>query len=306
MNDTTLENEYEPVKRSNSTIADPLNRDQPIVRDYVLDDYNNQSPKGDAAQTEFAEPVDFKDAFSMPSEDDNLDAPTGTTEPKPKEPAPEQNKSFNPSFDQMDGKKQKKKSLRFAKQITNLICDLAEKGFYWATTKDITDAKLTEYEASGEIDLTLLVELADGQEATIRKFFANQVLLSESESKISVEDREELIECLAEVMLEKGIAPTASQELMLVSAKVFGIMIVKGVTIQKQNSAILAQLRNPEFEAAPTGEPERRQASAAEEIEEVEEVEEVEDETPEFKKRSKRQTPMTFEDLSDLKLESYV
>tara|TARA_R110000764_G_scaffold542_6_gene2076 strand:- start:6237 stop:7400 length:1164 start_codon:yes stop_codon:yes gene_type:complete len=292
----------EKTFQSNNSSSDPLNRSEPIIRDYVMDNYNNLSPEGDGSPQSFSEPVDFKDAFEMPNEDDPKEEASSGNQTTP-EPANIPNENHvNPSFNEMDSKKAKKKSQRFAKQVTNLICDLSERGFLWATTKDITEAKLTEYEASGEMDLTLLVQLADGQEVAIKQFFAQQRLLSEHEGKIGIEEREELTEALAEVFLEKGIAPTPTQELALIGAKVFGLMLIKGVTIQKQNAAILDQLREQAPEQAPTEpapevqyEPEPAEELTPEEITELNE----EDETQPTKRRSAPQN-ITWNDLENV------
>ena len=100
-----------------------------------------------------------------------------------------------------------------------------------------------EYESSGEMDLSLLLEMPDNQQITVRQFFANQIELAEPESKISEEDREDLTAALVEVFIEKGIVPTPTQDLILIGLKVFGIMGIKAFAIQKQNEAVLAQLR---------------------------------------------------------------
>ena len=295
----------EPQLKSNTNSSDPLNRSEPIIRDYVMDNYNNQSPEGDGGAVDFAEPVDFADAFSMPSENEPDETESSKTESTNSGPAPVEN-HVNPSFNEMDNKKAKKKSQRFAKQVTGLVCDLAERGFIYATTKDITDAKLAEYEASGEMDLTFLVQLADGQEVAIKQFFANQRALSEHEGKIGQEEREELTEALAEVFMEKGIAPTPTQELALTAAKVFGVMLIKGVTIQKQNAAILEQLR----EQAPAPEqPIEEQTSTPVEEEMTQEEENVlyedieqsdKEVKPKQNRRSNSNEPITWNDLENI------
>lgn len=280
-------------------VSDPLNRSEPIIRDYVLDNYNDPNTDGQSSQTEFAEPTDFKDAFHIPTDEETEEVsvkPESSSETSAQETPP-----VNPSFSEMDTKKAKKKSLRFAKQVVNLVCDLAERGFIFWTTKDITESKLAEYEMNGEMDLSLLVELADGQEVAIKQFFANQCLLSEQESKVSEEDRAELVESLAEVFMEKGIAPTPAQELMLVSAKVFGIMFIKGMTIQKQNAAILDQLREQNGPGQDLNEVEVDQPSSTETGEpQVSEEASQSD----LGRSSRRARPSSFDEL-DTNLQTY-
>jgi hypothetical protein len=120
---------------------------------------------------------------------------------------------------------------------------LAEKGFVWYANKDINESKLAEYEMSGEMDLSLLVTLEDGQEATVKQFFLGQTIRAEQLAKIDADEKKDLAEILAEVLLEKGIAPTASQELILISFKIFGAQAIQLMQLRSQTNALLTQLR---------------------------------------------------------------
>jgi hypothetical protein len=122
---------------------------------------------------------------------------------------------------------------------------LTEKGFVWYANKDITEAKLAEYELNGEIDLNLLLTLEDGQEATVRQFFQSQLAAAEELLKITDEEKSDLTDALAEVMQEKGFAPTPAQELMLVAATIFGRQAITMLALKASTNNLLAQLRNP-------------------------------------------------------------
>jgi hypothetical protein len=144
---------------------------------------------------------------------------------------------------------------------------LAERGFIWYATKDINESKLAEYELNGEMDLSLLINLENGQEATVKQFFNLQCDQAESFSKFDKEEKEDLADALAEVLLEKGVGPTPMQELMLIGAKIFGEKAIMLMTIKSQQNGLMAQLRamndgrqqprydEPYYEPAPMAQP---------------------------------------------------
>jgi hypothetical protein len=231
------------VEDKTEKFIDPFNRDEPIVRDYVLEEEFAEETGSASTKSSFDEPLSFDESFSIP-DGQNLGQKQpeqkGFVEPEP-EPAPKE--PMNPSFNEMDSAKQRKKTKRFAKQIVNLTCDLLQVGFVWFTMQDISEAKLTQYEINDEMDLSLLIDMPNGQKATVKEFFLSQHQTIQEESQIDEEDRDDLIEALTEVFLEKGIAPTPMQELLLVTARVVGLQTLKAYTIVQSNKAVLSQLR---------------------------------------------------------------
>ena len=144
----------------------------------------------------------------------------------------------------MDNAKKKRSTKRFATMIVEAVCLLAEKGCIWWTTKDITEDKLAEYEINGEMDLQILLTLEDNQQATVRSWFGQKVQEAQTLYSVSKEDKSDLIDSLYEVMLEKGIAPTPMQELMINAVKTFVIdMGVKAFMFNQQIKSVLTQLR---------------------------------------------------------------
>lgn len=238
-------------KDTTEKFVDPFNRDEPIVRDYVLqeefEDTTNQSTK-----STFDEPISFDDSFKIP-DSETLGArqpdQKGFVEAESPEPQTTQ-EPINPAFGEMDAAKQRKKTKRFAKQIVALTCDLLEKGFEWYTMKDITEAKLTEYEIKDEMDLSILLDMPNREQVTVKAFFLSQHDVIREESKIDEEDRDDLSEALTEVFLEKGIAPTPMQELLLVGARIVGLQTLKAVAIVNSNNSIISQLRSMRQEEA--------------------------------------------------------
>jgi len=255
------------------TNVDPLNRQNPNIRDYVLDNANGQS----TAASSFNEPISFDDTFEIPAEnDDPFEEPKAPRAKKVEKEAP----IFNDGV-YIDPKKKRRKTERFAKSIVNLVCDLWQTGFVWFVTKDITDEKLIQYEQEFGMDLELLLELNDGQKTTVRNFFISQRVVAQQVSEIGKEDREDLTDALIEVFLEKGIQPTAAQDLLLVVAKVFGGSTLQGVAIAKPISMIVGQCKqeaesrqqeqpysNPEPAPQPAPEP-TKQAETIDSIDET-------------------------------------
>lgn len=231
---------------------DPFNREEPIVRDYVLDggDLADPNTVDFSGQTSFDEPTSFDEAFVLP--DENTPPPSsggggfGGGSPRPKREEreePREQARINPDFDDMSSGKKRKSTKKFAKYIVETVCMLQEKGFVWYANKDINEAKLVEYELRGEMDLSLLLNMPDGQEVTVKQFFQNQCLVAEQAAVIDEESKADLTDALAEVLLEKGIAPTPTQELMLIAGKIFVGQAITLFTLKASSNEILNQLR---------------------------------------------------------------
>ena len=244
-------------------LTDPMNREEPEIRDYVLN--NDQSSqrsevKGGPERINFDEPISFGESFEIPKDEDVSD------DGKQKQLTQGSGSSFNqggssnnssgnsgggqkrsepinPNFDEMSSGKKRKSTKRFAKSIVNTVCMLSSKGFEWYANKDINDAKLIEYEINNEIDLRLIVTLEDGQEATVKQFFQQQCHKATQLSKISQEQKDDLIEALTEVLLEKGVAPTPTQDLIMVSIEILGGQVVNLIALKSQTNSLLEQLK---------------------------------------------------------------
>jgi hypothetical protein len=228
--------------------VDPFNREEPIVREYVTDgaSLEPESEFKSTGQTEFEEPSSFDEAFELPEEMDGGPQQSGGStqrREKPQKEEREPREPINPDFDDMSSAKKKKSTKKFAKYIVETVCMLSEKGFVWYANKDINESKLNEYELKGEMDLSLLVTLEDGQEVTVKQFFQIQCLKAEELAVIDKEEKEDLADSLAEVLMEKGVGPTPTQELMLVALKVLGGQAITLISLKSQTNALLGQLR---------------------------------------------------------------
>jgi len=228
----------------NPSVVDPFNDAEPIVRDYVLsEDFESKEQSDEPIKKSFDEPTSFEESFELPSEDSEKS--TSKTQPKekqskdPKQPT----EKVNPRFEDMSNAKKRRSTKKLAQMIVQGACILAEKGCIWWTTKDITEDKLVQYELENTMDLQILLTLDEGQQITVREWFGAKVVQANTLFKVSKEDKEDLIDSLFEVLLEKGIAPTPMQELMINAVKTFVLdMGLKAFAMRMEIKSVLNQL----------------------------------------------------------------
>lgn len=238
------ETKTESKGSSNSAFIDPFNREEPIVRDYVMNGGFKEEAKSEQPQkTFFDEPTSFNEAFEIPENGEEEMATPKKSSTESKERPTRSSEPLNPNFDEMTSGKKKRSTKKFAKYIVEAVATLSEKGFIWYANKDINESKLTEYEMTGEMDLSLLVTLEDGQEVTVKQFFQVQCSKAEMLSKWTEDQKEDLSSALSEVMMEKGIAPTPTQELILVTLTILGGQAMTLLTLKSQTNSLLNQLR---------------------------------------------------------------
>lgn len=234
------------IENQNTEGFDPLNREEPKVRDYVLDAQQNTLHGSGESRTTFNEPLTLEEAFEIPDEPLNPNDGSSTQSSGQNQNQRTQQKNIqkqqqpNP---EMSAGAQRKQTAKFAKYLVEAVCMLQEKGFIWYATKDINEAKLTEYEISGEMDLSLLLTLNENEEVSIKEFFKRQCILAEQAAKIDQDQKNDLTEALIEVLLEKNIAPSKSQNLMIVGLSIVMTQGLSLIAITAQNKAVLSQLR---------------------------------------------------------------
>jgi len=245
-----IETKTEPTPTGEATtekqapFIDPLNRDEPNVRDYVMDDkFDPFADFQSANKSNFQEPTNFGQAFDLPDEEElrgNSQNKGGASQQRPTQRGQQRPQPINSGE---DTGKDKRRSKRFAKSVVNTVCDLMEVGFIWFATKDISEQKLAEYEISNEIDVNALLTLPDGTDATVKEFFLSQLGQIEQASKISQDDREDLIESLTELFIEKNIQPSPAYEFGLNALTVVAKQGIQLYMIVSQNNQIINQLR---------------------------------------------------------------
>ena len=274
-NETILSNEKEinlnetrtklEETETKSSFSDPFNEEEPIIRDYVLkgDEYSKQPTNNQFNNNVvFNEPTNFDDAFTIPEVDDNNSHTSGTTNTSNnggnnggnnsgnKTEAPKNNpkpQPVNPYFDDQSNQNKKKQTKRFAKYITGFVCFALEKGYVWFTTKDINEAKMIEYELKGDFDVSLMVTLDSETRITAKEFFRKMCTDAILASKISQDDQDELSDALADVLMEKGIAPTPMQTLLMVSGQILAKQVTNAfmsISISKSVIAGLKEYKN--------------------------------------------------------------
>lgn len=266
--DNTGASQQETFTDNNHEVINPLNRQNPNIRDYVLDNQftaPGNETQGGAQQNTFEEPTNWGDAFEIPSSTDangsKVQQPTGGGGGGNKQNPPiggNQQQSqqgngtgkknnvanpVNPSFNDMGDARKRKSTKRWAKYIVEGVCMLAGKGLVWYATKDISEVKLAEYELNNEMDLTLLLSLDNGQQATVKQFFKVQRFNANKLANFDAEEKADLAEILADVMLEKGIAPTPMQELLTLGGKMLADKALDVLKMTGENNSILMQLR---------------------------------------------------------------
>jgi hypothetical protein len=228
---------------------DPLSSQEPVVRDYVMnnDGISDPSIVTQDAKTVFNEPTTWNESFEMPTPEDEGETSKpgkkGETSGGYKAEKFEKKPPINPNFDEQSNAKKRKSTKKMARAIVHGVCKLAEVGCVWWVTKDITEDKLVEYEMKDTMDLQLLLSLDGNQQITVRNWFAAQVKTANDILKIEEPEKEDLIDSLFEVMMEKGIAPTPMQELIInaVSTIVIGLG-VKAFAMSQQINGVLTQL----------------------------------------------------------------
>jgi len=241
----TKEVEKSELPQDDYSFTDPFNDAEPIVRDYVMDNNFDKNPSTNSetsSNSNFDEPTNFKDAFVMP--DANTPNSTGgnngggnNQKKQPKE------EPLNPKYNEQSGGRKKRTNKKFAKYIVQAVCMLAEKGFVWWTTKDISESKVVEYELNGEMDLSILLTMQNGQKATVKQWFQSQRFKSEELGKYDKNEIEDLSDALAEVLDKKGVSPTEEQELMIIAASVFGSKLMAAIEIKKDIGNVIQQLK---------------------------------------------------------------
>lgn len=228
---------------------DPMNRDNPKIRDYVLDDgFAEDKGKKAAPASNFSEPTNFRESFDIP--DDTIQSD------KPKNAAGPQNNPYNSpppprkegqSGPDPDAKAKKKSRKKFTRHAVNAVCALAGKGIVWYTTKDITDAALAKSIANDEISeasLRLLVFLNNGTQGEVKQFFQQCIGSAQELAEFTQEEKDDLIEALDDYLDFKKIEINPGIELMAVGMGLMLDRLLKALMIKASASSILSQLKD--------------------------------------------------------------
>ncbi len=221
---------------------DPMNRDQPIIRDYVLDDGFTDSKKEPVQQSRYDEPKTSEESFDIPDDSIRSESKSGSgpsiSQPKFKQ----QEKAPDP-----DAKIKRKSKKKFTKYLVDAVCALAERGIVWYSTKDITQDKLSEYVEKDEISeeaLNLLVMLDANTQGTVKQFFANRCETAAEFAKFTLDEKEDLAEALEDFLEFKKVEINPAIQLGVVFAGMLFERALKAITLRAETNSILVQLKD--------------------------------------------------------------
>lgn len=265
-------------------LIDPMNRANPIIRDYVTEGAAKPSADQNTAQSfgtpptgqSAPEPQNFDSAFRIPGNDPNqknskASQNTSATSQKPQP---------NPSSGGDDTSKDNRKRKLLAKKLVNVVGALLEKGIKWWALKDINAEKVEEYQITGEIDVEFIMQLPDGQQESIKAFFQRMChLYAEAENDpLKEEKKQELVDALVEYMKIEDITPSPAISLLLAIGDLYQPQITAAFTIKMACAPVFQYFKNLNSQ----------QAEAQADEEEIEEVE-----TEEVKPTRKKRKPST-------------
>ncbi len=221
---------------------DPMNRHEPKIRDYVLDDGFKDTKKEDTKQSTYDEPKSFEDSFNLPDDNIQGDNKQGSgpsiSQPKPKQP----NAPADP-----DAKVKRKSKKKFTKYAVDAVCALAERGIVWYSTKDITQEKLAEYVANDEIAeqaLELIVMIDANTKGNVREFFQSRCESAAEFAKFTLEEKEDLAEALEDFMEYKKIEINPTINILVLFLGMAFERALKAITIRVETNSILVQLKD--------------------------------------------------------------
>lgn len=237
----TQENDY-----SDNSFTDPFNRQEPIVRDYVLEDRfstNGGDSGNTTSKSSYNEPLSFEESFELPTEEDIKKNTTVGSNNNSNGNKKEKEPPMNPAFDEMSDAEKRKSTKKMAKAIVEGVSRLAEAGSIWWVTKDITEDKVVEYEINDTMDLNLLLTLDEETQITVKSWFSIQVKKADDILRVSESEKADMVDSLYAVMIEKGIAPTPSQMLIINAITTYVIGLgVKAFAMSSEIKSVLNQL----------------------------------------------------------------
>lgn len=243
---TNLDNDNPVFDNPDFNIGDPMNRANPKVRGYVMEDSMNPDDTGETQKTNtFEEPKTAAEAFTLPNDDNQHDygmgdKPRSRKKDSDGESKKERSEPINPSFDEQSNKSRNKKTKRMAKYIVGAFCAILENGVPFLATRDITVAAIATAAKNKEIDLSIILELDEDTQMTVAEFFAQMRIQAKELGKIPEDKKEDLIEDLYDLLIEKGVAPTPLQSIMLGMLEIAAMVGFKTLAFRSQISQVKA------------------------------------------------------------------
>ncbi|MES2287594.1 MAG: hypothetical protein V4547_18005 [Bacteroidota bacterium] len=246
---TNLDSDNPVFDNPDFNIDDPMNRANPKVRGYVMDDSMNPDDEA-AAETgntnTFKEPTNAAEAFTLPNDETQHDYGMGDKPRRSKtkdadgESKKERSEPINPNFGDQDNKSRNKKTKRMAKYIVGAFCAILENGVPFLVTRDITVGAIAAAAKNKEIDLTIILQLDAETQCTVAEFFTMMRKEAKEIGKIPKDKQEDLIEDLYDLLIEKGVTPTPMQSIALSLLEIAAMVGFKALSFRSQISQVKA------------------------------------------------------------------
>jgi hypothetical protein len=228
---------------------DPMNREEPIIRDYVKDDgFEKTDEKEPEKKSSYEEPKNFKDSFEIPN--DNIEEgdkkQSGPINQRPYEKTSSSSSSYS-SASSDEAKVNRKSKRRFSRYTVDALCALSGRVLVWYATKDVTEQKLTEYIEQDQIaadSLELIVYLDAHTEGTVKQFFQMNIARARELAEYTKDEREDLAYALEAILDYKKIEINPVIEGMTIFLGMHINRALASIELNVQNKSILNQIRD--------------------------------------------------------------
>jgi len=241
----TKSHESDPIEDRQSDLftpqEDPINRDEPKIREYVLNsELSDQKASKAHPSSSYAEPTSFKESFEILDEDDQIrEEKKG---PINERPIPPKDKTPDP-----DAKIKRKSKKKFTKYAVDAVCALAGRGIVWFATKDITEERLQELVMNDEISdasLKMLVYLDHNTQGTVKQFFNLHVTKAQDLANFTEDERDDLSDALEDWMEFKKIEINPTVQLGTILLGMIFNRAMAALQYKAETTSVLNQLRN--------------------------------------------------------------
>ncbi len=219
---------------------DPMNRDEPIIREYVKNDGFKEDAKEEKVSSNYDEPTSFRDSFEMPESSEG----DGPKEQIHTGAAPKAKATATPD---PDAKLKKKSKRKFTKYAVDAFCALSGRLMIFYATKDITDQKLEEYIANDEISrqsLEIIVALDNETRGTVRQFFQSQCLKAQQLAEFTNEEKEDLSDALDDFLEYKKVEINPTVNIAVIVAGMMLQRLLGVLEIKSTSRSVLEQLKD--------------------------------------------------------------
>lgn len=235
-----LEETIEPFPEQD----DPMNRQNPIIRNYV-NETGFREPEGQQSSSgNYSEPKSFEEQFGMFEQEKKQNGPSTSGTTSNTSGGNSQSKS---SGTDPDAKVKKKSKRKFAKYAVDAVCALAERGIVWWATKDITDTRLQQLVKEDQISkesLEMLVMLDAATRGTVKEFFKRECLQVQQMAKYTEDEKQDLVEALEDFLDFKKVEINPTVNLLIIFSGMSFERVLIALQSKANSGAVLQQLKD--------------------------------------------------------------